>query len=96
MPRRPGGHREDPGVSCVDFCTSAISKHLLGWIPHAPSPEASIDATGRGVSLVPCVFSGPDVLTLVDQYYRPTLAYAPAYRETLDFPPIFERHSKLP
>jgi DNA-binding transcriptional ArsR family regulator len=39
--------------------------------------EARIDAAGRGMTLVPCAFSWPDVLTLVDPRFRPTLAYAP-------------------
>jgi hypothetical protein len=39
--------------------------------------EATIDAAGRGITLVPCTFSSPHVLTLVDPRFRPTLAYAP-------------------
>ena len=39
--------------------------------------ELSMDAAGRGVTLVPCAFCWPDVLTLVNPHYRPTLAYAP-------------------
>ena len=39
--------------------------------------EAAIDAAGRGITLVPCAFSSPDVHTLVDSRFRPTLAYAP-------------------
>jgi DNA-binding transcriptional ArsR family regulator len=39
--------------------------------------DVSIRAGGRGVTLVPCVFSWPDVLTLLAPRYRPTLAYAP-------------------
>jgi DNA-binding CsgD family transcriptional regulator len=39
--------------------------------------EATVDASGRGITLVPCAFSWPDVLTLVDPRFRPTLAYAP-------------------
>lgn len=39
--------------------------------------DASIDAAGRGITLVPCAFSWPDVLTLVNPHYQPTLAYAP-------------------
>jgi len=39
--------------------------------------EATIDAGGRGITLVPCALSSPHVLTLVDPRFRPTLAYAP-------------------
>ena len=39
--------------------------------------DVSIDAAGRGMTLVPCAFSWPNVLTLVNPRYRPTLAYAP-------------------
>jgi hypothetical protein len=39
--------------------------------------EAAIEAAGRGITLVPCVFSWPHVLTLVDPHFRPALAYAP-------------------
>jgi DNA-binding transcriptional ArsR family regulator len=39
--------------------------------------EAAIHAAGRGTTLVPCAFSWPDVLTLVDPHFQPTLAYAP-------------------
>jgi len=39
--------------------------------------EAAVDAVGRGITLVPCAFSWPDVLTLVDPRFRPTLEYAP-------------------
>ena len=39
--------------------------------------EAAIEAAGRGITLVPCAFSWPHVLTLVDPRFRPTLAYAP-------------------
>jgi DNA-binding CsgD family transcriptional regulator len=39
--------------------------------------EAAIEAAGRGITLVPCAFSWPDVLTLVDPRFRPTPAYAP-------------------
>jgi DNA-binding transcriptional ArsR family regulator len=45
--------------------------------------EASIHAAGRGITLVPCAFSWPDVLTLVGSHYRPTLAYAPRGVATL-------------
>jgi DNA-binding transcriptional ArsR family regulator len=39
--------------------------------------DVSIDASGRGMTLVPCAFSWPDVLALEGPDYRPTLAYAP-------------------
>jgi DNA-binding transcriptional ArsR family regulator len=39
--------------------------------------DAALDTAGRGIILVPCAFSWPDVLTLVDPRFRPTLAYAP-------------------
>jgi len=41
------------------------------------SHEAAIDTAGQGVTLVPCVFSWPDVFVLTRPGYRPTLAYAP-------------------
>lgn len=56
----------DPGVGYGGGVLSVDQPH-----------DASIDAAGRGMTLVPCVFSWPGVLTLVDPYFRPTLAYAP-------------------
>jgi len=42
-------------------------------IPH----EAVVEPAGRGITLVPCAFSWPNILTLADPHFRPTLAYAP-------------------
>ena len=39
--------------------------------------EAVVEPAGRGITLVPCAFSWPNVLTLADPHFRPTLAYAP-------------------
>jgi Family of unknown function (DUF5937) len=39
--------------------------------------EAVVDPAGRGIVLVPCVFSWPRVEVLVQPGYRPTLAYGP-------------------
>ena len=41
------------------------------------SHEAFVESAGRGLTLVPCVFSWPNVHALADPRYRPTLAYAP-------------------
>jgi DNA-binding transcriptional ArsR family regulator len=56
----------DPGVGYGDGVLS-LDRPL----------DASIDAAGRGVTMVPCAFSWPGVLALVGPHYRPTLAYAP-------------------
>lgn len=39
--------------------------------------EAVVESAGRGLTLVPCAFSGPGVPVLTDPRFRPTLAYAP-------------------
>jgi DNA-binding transcriptional ArsR family regulator len=39
--------------------------------------EALIEPSGRGITLVPCVFVWPRVEVLVQPVYRPTLAYGP-------------------
>lgn len=39
--------------------------------------EVVIDTAAQGLTLVPCVFSWPDVFALTDPHFRPTLAYAP-------------------
>lgn len=39
--------------------------------------EAVVETAGRGITLVPCVFSWPRVFVLADPHFRPTLAYAP-------------------
>lgn len=39
--------------------------------------EALVEPAGRGITLVPCAFSGPGVPVLTGPRYRPTLAYAP-------------------
>jgi DNA-binding transcriptional ArsR family regulator len=39
--------------------------------------EALIEPAGRGLTLVPCVFTWPRVMVLVQPGYQPTLAYGP-------------------
>ena len=39
--------------------------------------EAVVEPSGRGITLVPCVFAWPRVEVLVQPGYRPTLAYGP-------------------
>jgi len=39
--------------------------------------EAVVEPAGRGITLVPCVFTWPRVEVLVQPGYRPTLAYGP-------------------
>ena len=41
------------------------------------SYEAVLKPTGRGITLVPCVFAWPRVEVLVQPGYRPTVAYGP-------------------
>lgn len=48
-----------------------------GVLSLGKAPDVTNFGAGRGVTLVPCVFSWPNVLTLVGPHYRPTLAYAP-------------------
>ena len=59
--------------SGLDSRVSLCGEVLVLDQPH----EAAIEAAGRGITLVPCVFSWPHVLTLVDPHFRPALAYAP-------------------
>jgi hypothetical protein len=39
--------------------------------------DTVVETGGRGLTLVPCVFSWPGVFVLADPHFRPTLAYAP-------------------
>jgi DNA-binding transcriptional ArsR family regulator len=39
--------------------------------------EVHIEPAGRGITLVPCVFTWPRIMVLTEPGYRPTLAYGP-------------------
>src|SRR5215204_6253335 len=41
------------------------------------SYETVVEAAGRGITLVPCVFAWPRVEVLIQSSYRPTVAYGP-------------------
>jgi DNA-binding transcriptional ArsR family regulator len=56
----------DPRVSYSD-----------GVLEYDRTYEAVIEPAGRGIILVPCVFSWPKVLVLTQPGYRPALAYPP-------------------
>ena len=52
-------------------------RYREGAIDLDTTHEAVVEPAGRGLSLVPCVFSWPYVLALADPHFHPTLAYAP-------------------
>lgn len=65
------------GIEALISGLDASVRYLGDAIVLDKSYEVVLNAAGREITLVPCVFSWPEVLVLVDPHFRPTLAYAP-------------------
>jgi hypothetical protein len=70
------------GVEALLSGLNPMVDYTGGVLKLEKSHEAVIEPAGRGIILVPCIFSWPRVEVLVQPGYRPTLAYGPAVWRT--------------